>query len=127
MNDTPPVVHGTQERALERAVSRMLAGGVLASGTLIVLGFLLYALQPARWSAPEPMLHGAWALPSLIHDPLDPYLYLYAGLVLLMLTPVARVLVTASGFARVHDWRFTAVSLVVFTIIVLSIVLSVSN
>jgi uncharacterized membrane protein len=127
MNDSPPVVHGTQERALERAVSRMLAGGVLASGALIVAGFLLYAMQPARWSAPEPMLRGAWALPALVRDPLDPFLYLYTGLVLLMLTPVARVLVTAAGFARARDWRFTIISLAVFIVIVLSIVLSITG
>lgn len=117
----------TQERRLERAVSRMLSLGVWSSGALIVAGFILYAMQPSRWAAPETMLRGIRDWPSLLRNPLDPFLYLYTGLILLMLTPVARIVVTGAGFARVRDWRFAAISLAVFAVIALSIILSITD
>jgi uncharacterized membrane protein len=42
---------------------------------------------------------------------------LFAGLVLLILTPVARVLAVAFGFAYARDWVFAAVSFVVLAVL----------
>ena len=49
---------------------------------------------------------------------------LAAGLVLLMSTPAARVVVSALGYARRREWTFVALTLVVFLELVASAVLA---
>jgi uncharacterized membrane protein len=78
---------------LETSVERVLTAGVVASGALLLVGLSL---------ASEPLLR--------------------AGIVLLMLTPVARVLVLTLGLFREGDLRFGFVSLAVLAILVAGIV-----
>jgi uncharacterized membrane protein len=78
---------------LETSVERVLTAGVVASGTLLLVGLSL---------ASEPLLR--------------------AGVVLLMLTPVVRVLVLTLGLFREGDLRFGLVSLAVLAILVAGIV-----
>ena len=78
---------------LETSVERVLTAGVVASGALLLVGLSL---------ASEPLLR--------------------AGVVLLMLTPVVRVLVLTLGLFREGDLRFGFVSLAVLAILVAGIV-----
>jgi uncharacterized membrane protein len=83
----------TAARRLERAIEGVLTAGVLASGALLVLGLSL----------------GDVAL-------------LRAGVLILMFTPVARVLVLTLGLFREGDRRFGFVSLTVLAILAAGIV-----
>jgi uncharacterized membrane protein len=83
----------TSARRLERSVEAVLTAGVLASGALLLLGL------------------------SLGREPL-----LRAGVLLLMLTPVVRVLVLTLGLFREGDLRFGLVSLAVLAILVAGMV-----
>jgi uncharacterized membrane protein len=85
----------TPARRLETSVERVLAIGVLASGIFLLLGL------------------------SLGREPL-----LRVGVVLLMLTPVVRVLVLTVGLFREGDLRFGFVSLAVLAVLVAGIVFS---
>jgi len=78
---------------LETSVERVLTAGVVASGALLLLGLSLGS---------EPLLR--------------------IGVVLLMLTPVVRVLVLTLGLFREGDRRFGFVSLAVLAILVTGIV-----
>ena len=49
---------------------------------------------------------------------------MYAGLVCLMLTPIVRVFTALIGFAAGKDWRFVAVSLVVFLMLLGEVIIS---
>ncbi|MBI3787893.1 MAG: DUF1634 domain-containing protein, partial [Ignavibacteriales bacterium] len=49
---------------------------------------------------------------------------LYAGLVVLMLTPFVRVLAAAIAFGTEKDWKFVGVSLVVLCMLVGELVFS---
>jgi uncharacterized membrane protein len=83
----------TAARRLERAIEGVLTAGVLASGAFLVLGLSL----------------GDTAL-------------LRAGVLILMFTPVARVLVLTLGLFREGDRRFGFVSLTVLAILAAGIV-----
>jgi uncharacterized membrane protein len=83
----------TSPGRLERSVEWVLTIGVIASGALLLLGL------------------------SLGREP-----FLRAGVVLLMLTPVLRVLVLTLGLFREGDFRFGFVSLAVLTILAAGIV-----
>lgn len=77
-----------QASALERVIEAVLTAGVLASG-----GFLLAGLVLER----GPLLRG--------------------GILLLMLTPVARVVVVALGLLHERDWLFALVSLWILAVL----------
>jgi uncharacterized membrane protein len=77
---------------LDRVVEVVLTTGVLASGGLLLAGLAL---------GRTPLLH--W------------------GIVLLMLTPVARVVVVTLGLALERDWLFTLISLWILAVLASSI------
>jgi uncharacterized membrane protein len=73
---------------LSRWLERILTAGLLASGCVLAAGLLLGAERA-----------------------------LSAGLMLLILTPVARVLAVAFGFAYARDWVFAALSFAVLAVL----------
>ena len=81
------------DRGFEIALGRLLGIGVLASTMCLAAGLVMTLAigdgRPAR-------------------------LLLSAGLILLMATPPARVVLSAVSYARRHDWRFVVLTLVVF-------------
>lgn len=82
-------------RELERAIEVALTGGVALSGVLLVAGLALGA-------------------PGL----------LWWGVLLLILTPVVRVVVVTIGLILDHDWPFSAVSLFVLAVLLSSVWMS---
>ncbi len=83
----------------------MVVGLVLAwlsSGTLRL---------PSENPSPGEVFH------RLFSGSVDPVTLMFAGLLLLMLTPFLRVLAAAVGFAAERDRRFVAVALVVFAML----------
>lgn len=82
----------TGDRALRVGVHHVLFAGVCMSGALMALGLLLGG--PA----------GAHAL--------------RAGIVIMISTPIVRVLLLAVGFAWERDWLFSAVSAGVLAMLV---------
>lgn len=112
----------------ERIVSRTLMAGIIVSGSFMLAGFLLYAFQPGYHDAPIPA--ASWTLlQDLLDRPtagvLNPFIYLYAGILLLMATPIVRILITAWTFWKEGDMRYVWISLVVLTVIGISIGFSV--
>ena len=75
-------------RALERAIEVALTAGVALSGLLLVAGLLLGAPEPLRW-----------------------------GVLLLMATPVVRVVVVTLGLLYARDWTFGLLSFFVLAVL----------
>jgi uncharacterized membrane protein len=73
---------------LEDVIEKALKVGLALSTLLLLVGLILNAAGPLRW-----------------------------GILLLMLTPVARVAVVTVGLALERDWTFTIVSFVVLAIL----------
>ena len=120
MNAPQPKPH-----AMEHAIARILRWGVLASGAMMVVGFVLLVVQggSAAVSTPGDVFfnHAGRSFAARLADPL---LYLYGGIFLLMCTPVVRVLATIVLFAVERDWHYVRISLVVLAIISLSLILA---
>ncbi|MBR9977718.1 MAG: DUF1634 domain-containing protein [Bacteroidetes bacterium] len=113
----------------ERIVSRTLMAGVLVSGTLLVIGFVLYASQPEWYDATLPVFDTEWLRTlheqSIVAILLNPYVFLYAGIFVLMLTPILRLLITGWTFAVEADWHYVGITVLVLLVIGLSIVFSI--
>jgi len=82
-------------RTLERIVEAALTAGVAGSGLLLVAGLVLGSAAPLWW-----------------------------GVLLLILTPVVRVLVVTVGLILDHDWLFASVSLFVLGVLLSSVYVS---
>ena len=82
-------------RTLERIVEAALTAGVAGSGLLLVAGLVLGSSAPLWW-----------------------------GVLLLILTPVVRVLVVTVGLILDHDWLFASVSLFVLGVLLSSVYVS---
>jgi len=61
---------------------------------------------------------------NLVTFPFDPATLMFAGLVVLMLTPILRVITATAGFIAEKDRRFVFVSLLVLTMLVGEVVYS---
>jgi uncharacterized membrane protein len=112
-----------QPHAMEHAIARILRWGVVASGLLMLVGFVLLVVHggsaPAATPADVFFNHAGRPIGERLVDPL---LYLYGGILLLMCTPVVRVLATIVLFAVERDWHYVRISLVVLAIISLSLI-----
>ena len=82
--------------ALEDVIEKALMLGLALSTGLLLVGLILGLPGPLRW-----------------------------GIVLLMLTPVARVAVVTVGLALERDWTFTMVSLSVLVVLAAGIWMAV--
>jgi uncharacterized membrane protein len=115
-----------QDRNIEVAVGRTLRWGIRISSLLMALGLvLLFALFGTTGAHEVPsikevilLFHSDGGLRIALGNP---YLYLYTGILILMLTPIARVAIALIGFTVEKDWRFVLVSLVVLSVIMGSI------
>lgn len=128
---THPDSRAQQDHKLELAIALLLRVGVFTAAALVLAGGLL-----ALWhdSSQVPVYRTFYA-PS---DPHSQALHSIAsifgqlrtgssaaiiglGLLVLIATPIARVLIAAAGFARERDWLYTVISLVVFAILLFSL------
>jgi uncharacterized membrane protein len=79
-------------RRLERVIEVALTAGVMLSGLLLVTGLVLGSTGP-----------------------------LWGGVLLLIVTPVVRVIVVTVGLVLDHDWLFACVSLFVLGVLLSSV------
>ena len=108
----------------ERWISWTLRLGVWGSAALMIAGLVLVWISsdsvvfPAENPRPIEILH------ALLAGSLDPAIFMFAGLLLLMLTPFLRVLTAAVGFAAERDKTYVIVALVVFAMLLGELVYS---
>ena len=112
---------------LENIIGQLLRAGVLLSAAVVTVGGILYLVQfhAARTNfhdfvAGGPRLRTVQGiLLSAAH--LDSLGLMQLGLVLLILTPVARVAMAVLGFTLEKDRLYTVVSLIVLAVLVFSL------
>jgi len=78
---------------LERAIGAVLRAGVLVSSACLTLGLLMTLINPNG------------ALPQAL---------LNTGIIVLLATPVARVVVSIAQYTLERDWTFAMLTTVVF-------------
>ncbi|MGI9861316.1 DUF1634 domain-containing protein [Moorella naiadis] len=106
-----------REYNLEHVVSRVLLAGVLISVVLMLLGMGLLALNPGLSQSHVLPVGQVLKLAPNLH----PMALIDLGLIVLLLTPLARVIITGLGFALERDWLFAAISLTVMVILFISL------
>lgn len=108
------------EMGVERAIALVLRYGALISTLVMAAGIglglfkgfpsLVYGRLSARPS---------FILPRLIR--LDPITIVEVGVLLLLTTPIARIVVAVVGFALQRDLKYVLISLGVLAVVLLSI------
>jgi uncharacterized membrane protein len=109
----------------ERWTSRVLRLGVWVSASLMIFGLVVATMYPSsiKQISENPSL-GALA-DRVFSAQFDPVTLMFTGLVLLMFTPVLRVITAVVGFTLERDWRFVLVSFVVLVLLAGEIIYSV--
>lgn len=118
---TPPRREAPTGRT-ERIVSDVLRGGVLLSAAIITFGVILFFIRmPAKHGAPYtyqiPRTVGS-VLQGVAHA--DPISVMALGMLVLLATPVVRVVVSLAAFALEGDRLYTAITALVLLILLLS-------
>jgi uncharacterized membrane protein len=107
---------GGEAGRLSRAVSWVLAGGLAMAVIPLLIGAGLAVAGRAD------SLSSEWSISDIPRalSALEPSGFLHLGILLLLLTPVARVVALAVGFARRRSWMFFAMSVFVLALLALS-------
>jgi uncharacterized membrane protein len=120
-----PKQAGSEELNVYADVYKVLLGGMLVSTALFLVAIVKALLRPEFVPlTPEWVKqHYHWA--AIAHGVLsfDPTVIMLIATVLLILTPIARVLVSVYAFWVDGDRKFVLVTLVVLLVIILTVVL----
>ncbi len=107
-----------EQRELERIIQPLLAWGVWVSAGLMLVGLLLNLRSGHGLPAAVPALNQI--LPQLLA--LQPDSFLAVGLVVLIATPILRVVISAVAFLLESDRRYARITGIVLLIVIASIV-----
>jgi uncharacterized membrane protein len=111
------------DQKIENIIGILLRVGVSVSAALVFGAGIAYLWQNHAVRVSYQQFHGETAaltsVRGVIRDAasLDPLALMQLGLLILIATPVARVLFAAFAFALEHDWLYVVVSLIVFSVL----------
>jgi uncharacterized membrane protein len=116
------------DRRLESIIGQLLRTGVLLAAATVLIGGVLYLVghhaDPIRFhtfvAGGADMRSLSGIVRATAHG--DSAAIMQVGLVLLILTPIARVAFAVVGFFLERDRLYTAVSLIVLAILVFSLI-----
>jgi len=112
---------------IEAVMGRLLITGVMVSGALILIGGIYYMIQHGLAAPhyktfkgePSNLRSVSQIFNGLIH--FDSLSIIQFGLLLLIATPIARVVFAVIGFFMERDILYVVISLIVLSIIIYSI------
>jgi uncharacterized membrane protein len=118
---------GWTDEEVEQVVGNLLRFGVMTAAAVVLLGGILYLLQngrarvdlghlpeePSDLRSPVGIVQDALALQSRG--------IIQLGLLLLVLTPIARVTFSIYAFARQRDWTYVVVTVIVLAVLLYSL------
>jgi uncharacterized membrane protein len=124
----PATVTALPDPRLANVIGLTLRIGVLASASLIVLGLVIYAIADDGPKTVDDALGKNGEItqvrPSTILDGLadgKPAAFIQLGILVLILTPICRVALTAWVFERQRDWIFVGLSGFVLIVLLLGL------
>lgn len=115
------------EEKFEKMLANLLRGGVLLAAAVVSLGAILFLARHGGEVHDYSVFRGE---PADLRDPrrIGPHALelsgrgvIQLGLLLLLATPVARVLLSAIGFVRQRDWLYVALTLTVLALLLASL------
>ena len=117
------------DEKMELAMGRLLRAGVVLAAAVVILGGVMHLWQ-SKGATPQEyhvfhgtakaLRHPGTILQGVAHG--DGTSVIQLGLLLLVATPVARVIFAVAGFLVERDWMYTVVSAVVLGILVYGLV-----
>jgi uncharacterized membrane protein len=118
---------GMTDEKLETIIGTLLRVGVLGSATIVLFGGILYLTQHHAQNVNYTEFHmgssNLRTLPGIFRAAvqLQAEAVIQFGLVLLIATPIARVVLAVFGFYLERDQLYVGVSLIVLSILIFSI------
>ena len=116
--------HTGASHQVERWTGRVLRAGVLGSALTMCVGIFTALLHPHSPAGGTGTPDLASLAARLVSGSFDSSTVLLTGLVILMITPIVRVVTALAGFAAERDWRFVLVSAIVFILLAGEIIYS---
>lgn len=121
---------GWTDERVEQLLGNLLRVGVLLAGAVVLLGGVIYLAHHGAEQAERRVFEGepvSLRHPvGIVHEALagsGPGVIQF-GLLLLIATPVLRVLLSALAFVRQRDWLYVALTLVVLAVLSYSLIFS---
>jgi uncharacterized membrane protein len=117
----------TDER-IETAIGITLRAGVIAAAALVAAGGAIHLVRHASLPPSYRVFQGAPAgltsMRRIIRSAvsLQPLFVIQLGLIVLMATPVARVIVCLVGFGLERDRKYLVISMVVLVLLLVSLI-----
>ena len=107
---------------LRRWVARVLRGGVVLAAAFLVIGLVLWGVEgtPGENAGSIPTTSAGLAAGIASESA---FAFLFIGLLILVLTPLAREVVAFLLFTRARDRPFIAITLFVMIVLLLSVLL----
>jgi uncharacterized membrane protein len=115
------------DQRLENLIGQLLRAGVLLAAAVVLCGGILYLIQHQSrrvdYKTFFPGTQELRTLPGIIRTAgrLDSEGIIQFGLLVLIATPIARVIMAAVGFQLQRDYLYVAVSLIVLAVLLFSL------
>lgn len=113
-----------QEHKIEVSLSKLLTAGTTVAGLVMLAGIAWLVLRAPGDARPKydhfvPTAQEGKGLGAVIQGvmSLEPHAIMLGGVMLLVLTPVARVLFTLLAFVLKKDWLYVAMTAVVLGVL----------
>jgi uncharacterized membrane protein len=102
-----------KEHQIDHLIHYTLLAGVSMSAILLMAGLFIVTVR----DTPRPKIAPPFSEILRMAFRANEVGWLYLGLLLLMITPVARVMMLVYGYARIGWWRFALISLLVLVLL----------
>ncbi|MFW9993855.1 MAG: DUF1634 domain-containing protein [Candidatus Odinarchaeota archaeon] len=106
---------------INRIIFILLRGGMLLSSFLLAVGFILLLIFPITAPVPNPTFNTVLQL-IFTYPQLG---LILIGLLVLMITPILRIVLSIAIFSVDKDWNYTVICSIVLVLVVVSIFLGV--
>ena len=111
----------------EHMMGALLRSGVIIAACVVLAGGVLYLIQHGTERADYRQFHESTSVRSVGEIMRGAYIgdsrgIMELGLLLLVLTPVARIVLSAIGFIVQRDWMYTVITLIVLGALIFSLV-----
>jgi len=122
-----PKKDGSKELNVYADVYNVLLAGMLLSTALFVAAIGKALLRPQFYPLTPEWVKQQYRWPVIVHGvrSFDPPVIMLIATALLILTPIARVVVSVYAFAVDNDRKFLVITSIVMLVIVLTVVLGV--
>ena len=120
--------HHVTDKGIEKMVSNLLRVGVIISGSVVAIGGALYLARHGGETVDYHVFKQLPATDRILPDILHSAIHnrarsiIQVGIVLLILTPVARVAASLVGFALEPDKKYVLITAIVLSVLLYSLI-----